>query len=104
LRQASQWFKRHADGNSQSDVYQWLQICTESALDKAKALYRKVDDSPTYYTACVIDLNNSDADDNDDSLGVGAYMNTTYNSASNWKVDAFEECISAVQEDFEMTE
>jgi hypothetical protein len=55
LRQASQRFKRQAGGNSQSDVYQWLQICTESALDKAKALYRKVDDPPTYYTARAID-------------------------------------------------
>jgi hAT family C-terminal dimerisation region len=53
-----------------------------------------------------INLNNSDADDNDDSeLGVGAYMSGTYNSASNREVDGFEEYISStVQEDFEMTE
>jgi hypothetical protein len=58
LHKACRQFKRQADSessNSQSEAYRWLQICTESALDKAKELFKRVDDSPAYYTARVID-------------------------------------------------
>lgn len=54
LRKASQHFQRQADHNS-SEAYQWLHICTESALDKANDLFKKIDDSPAYYTARVVD-------------------------------------------------
>jgi hypothetical protein len=56
LQKTSQQFKRQAESqNASCAIYEWLQVCTESALDKAKALYKKIDDSPTYYTARVVD-------------------------------------------------
>jgi len=58
LQKTCQRFKRQAEsrnGSVSCEVYEWLQICTESALDKAKALYKKIDDSPAYYTARVVD-------------------------------------------------
>jgi hypothetical protein len=56
LQKTRQRFKRQTESqNSSCAVYEWLQICTDTALDKAKTLYKKIDDSPTYYTARVVD-------------------------------------------------
>src|SRR5436305_11139989 len=54
LHNCSQCFKHQAKVN-QSEVFQWLHICMEAALDKVNKLYKKVEDSPAYYTARVID-------------------------------------------------
>ena len=58
LYNCCQRFKRQAKANNQSDyaeVFQWLYVCAESAWDKANEYYKKVDDSPAYYTARVVD-------------------------------------------------
>jgi len=52
LYDCCQHFKRKRD---QSEMYEWLYICAEAAWYKANELYKKVDDSPAYYTARVVD-------------------------------------------------
>jgi hypothetical protein len=55
LYDCCQQFKRKGKVGHQKEVYQWLYLCAEAAWDKANELYKKVDDSPAYYTARVVD-------------------------------------------------
>lgn len=55
LYTACQDFKCQAEANNQNEMSRWLHLCAEAAWEKANELYRKIDDSPAYYTARVVD-------------------------------------------------
>ena len=56
LYNASQDFKQQSNKtNNQDAIFQWLYLCAEAAWTKANQLYKKIDDSPAYYTALVLD-------------------------------------------------
>jgi hypothetical protein len=58
LFKASQRFKSLRDtasNESEAEMYEWLHISAEAAWNKANTLYKKVDDSPAYYTALTMD-------------------------------------------------
>jgi hypothetical protein len=56
LYNASQGFKQQSNkANNEDATSQWLYLCVEAAWTKANELYRKIDDSPAYYTARVLD-------------------------------------------------
>lgn len=54
LYTACQNFKREARAKGQNEISQWLYLCAEAAWNKANELYKKLDDSPAYYTARVV--------------------------------------------------
>ena len=44
LQKTSQRFKRQAESqNASCAIFEWLLVCTELGLDKAKALYKKIE-------------------------------------------------------------
>lgn len=55
LYDCCQDFKRKSKVGNQKEIYQWLNLCAEAAWDKANDLYKKVDESPAYYAARVVD-------------------------------------------------
>ncbi len=54
LYDCSQDFNRKSRIGNQKELYQWLHVCAETAWDKANELYKKIDDSPAYYTSRVV--------------------------------------------------